>query len=73
MKWASAFIDRVRKLLVRWEAWVEAHPRKAWAGALLLALLVVLPEVAYWPLNDYPGAMWHHTPRGGLIPMHCGR
>lgn len=60
----SLLIERIRKLLLRWEAWAEAHPHRAWWGALLLVLLLVLPEIAYWPLNDYPGAMWHHTPRG---------
>lgn len=31
---------------------------------MLLVLLVVGCETAYWPLNHYPGALWHKSPRG---------
>ncbi len=51
------------------EAWVEANPRRAWIAAGALVLLVVGIEVAWWPLHDYPGSMWHATPRGADVEV----
>lgn len=64
MKTILLLIDRLHAFLRRAEAWVEEHPRRAGLGALLLTLLLVAPEVAYWPLNDFPGASWHHPDPG---------
>lgn len=50
--------------VTRLAAWTEAHPRRAWTGALLLVLLLVGYETSYWPRVDYPRATWHHDPPG---------
>ena len=42
----------------------EARPRRAWICAIAAVLLLVGWETAYWPLNQYPGALWHKSPRG---------
>lgn len=55
---------RTGGFLARLNAAAEAHPRRAWWGAILLVLLVVGCETAYWPLNHYPGALWHKSPKG---------
>jgi hypothetical protein len=59
---------RILRQTQRLEAWVEARPWVAWALALLVLGLVGF-ETAFWPLHDYPGAMWHHTPRGDDIEL----
>lgn len=42
----------------------DARPRRAWALTLVLVFLITGAEAAYFPLNDYPGATWHHADRG---------
>lgn len=39
------------------------------AVCALLALLIVGLETVRWPLDDYPGAMWHARPRGDDIEI----
>lgn len=50
--------------LARLAVWAEANPRRAGIYALLLMWVVVGCETAYWPLNQYPNALWHKSPRG---------
>lgn len=61
------------KLLSTLADYCERRPRSAWILALALVLLVVGIESGYWVVNDYPGAMWHNTPRGDDIEIAMER
>jgi hypothetical protein len=54
-------------------AWCEGRPRLAACLAALVVLLLVGTEVSYWPLNDFPGATWHNTPRGDDVEIGQAR
>lgn len=49
--------------------WIEAHPRKSLLVAIVLVLVAVGWESNYWPSHDFPGALWHKTPRGDDIEL----
>jgi hypothetical protein len=53
----------------RASAWLVRHPRRATGLAVLLVLLLAGWEAAYWPIHDYPKALWHTTPRGDDIEL----
>jgi hypothetical protein len=59
-KWMAGMVGRLDTA----RGWVERHPRRAWFAAYLLVFLVVLPEIARYPLNNFPGAIWHHEDPG---------
>jgi len=57
-------LSRAAALIIRLSDMAEANPRRAWMCALVAVLVVVGWETAFWPLNHYPGAIWHKSPRG---------
>jgi hypothetical protein len=62
---ATALVERYQRLA----EWMEAHPVKAHLLAVLLVLIVVGWEANYWPSHDFPGALWHRSPRGDDIEL----
>lgn len=61
----------ITRLRARWhdvrsrlQTWVEHHPGQSWVIAIVLVAAITGLEISYWPKNDYPGAMWHASPRG---------
>lgn len=56
-------------VLAALRGFAERRPRRALALAILVVLIAVALEAAYWPLHDFPGAMWHSTPRGDDIEI----
>src|SRR5437667_10903927 len=69
----SSIVPRLGDGASRAADWADGRPRLAWAAALLLVLVLVGSEVSYWPRNDFPGAMWHSTPRGDDIEITQAR
>jgi hypothetical protein len=57
-------ITSLRRLGRQLRAWVDARPRLAWWSAFALVMGLAAWESAYWPLNDFPGATWHHDDPG---------
>ncbi len=66
---ARVNLERMLELGRRCTAWCDARPRLAWAAALSVVLLAVGWETATWPLHDYPGALWHQSPKGDDIEL----
>ncbi len=66
----TAFMTKPISLLVDF---CERRPRTAWLLSLALVLLLVGIESGYWVVHDYPGAMWHNTPRGDDIEIAMDR
>src|SRR5438067_627768 len=53
--------------------WLESNPRRAWSPAVLLVMALAAWEVSYWPIHDFPGALWHGHPRGEDIELGQAR